>query len=68
MYIFEDFFVYYQVEDFYYFWKPADLASSRWISDYKHPSLPPMGYARQPSCHRHEDRMWSEEDKNPSAP
>ena len=30
--IFEDFFVYYQDENFYYFWKPADLASSRWKS------------------------------------
>ena len=25
-------FVYYQDEDFYYFWKPADLASTRWKS------------------------------------
>lgn len=32
MNIFEDFFVYYQDKDFYYFWKPADLASSRWKS------------------------------------
>ena len=27
-----DSFVYYQDKDFYYFWKPADLASSRWKS------------------------------------
>ena len=27
-----DSFVYYQDKDFYYFWKPADLASTRWKS------------------------------------